>query len=82
LRQHGAAIAAYDALAVGYGAATRGDFAALRGRLAGLAGLGSIWPKRRQVQAQTTDVENWRRFMAPRVPPWDVPARYRHLGNG
>ena len=82
LRQHGAAIAAYDALAVGNGAATRGDFAALRGRLAGLAGLGSIWPKRRQVQAQTTDVENWRRFMTPRVPPWDVPARYRHLGNG
>ncbi len=82
LRQHGPAIAAYDALAVGYGVATRGDFAALRGRLAGLRGLPQVWPKRRQVQAQTTDVENWRRFMAPRVPPWAVPQRYRHLVTG
>ena len=79
LRRHWETIVGYDALAVGYGAATRGDFASLRGRLAGLAGLGGVWPKRRQVQAQTVDADNWRRFMQPRIAPWQVPNRYRHL---
>lgn len=75
----GPVMALYDVLATGYGVAQRGDVAALRGRLAGIAGLARIWPKRRQVQAQTTDVNNWRRFMSPLVPPWQVPARYAHL---
>jgi GT2 family glycosyltransferase len=76
---HWPAVVGYDALAVGYGVLQRGDFAALRGRLAGLAGLAQVWPKRRRVQAQIVDADNWRRFMAPRVPPWQVPHRYRHL---
>ena len=75
----GPAMAGYDALAAGYGVVQRGDLASLRGRLAGLAGLRRIWPKRKIVQAQTRDVENWRRFMSPRVPPWQVPTRYTHL---
>lgn len=81
LRRQWPVVAGYDALAVGYGVVKRGDFAALRGRLAGLAGLPGLWPKRRQVQAQTIDIENWRRFMAPRVAPWQVPQRYAHLEN-
>ena len=28
---------------------------------------------------QIVDAENWRRFVAPRVAPWEVPNRYRHL---
>jgi GT2 family glycosyltransferase len=76
---HGPVMSLYDALAVGYGVLRRGDGAALRGRLAGLAGLARILPKRRQVQGQIVDAENWRRYMAPRVPPWQVPARYTHL---
>jgi GT2 family glycosyltransferase len=79
LRRHGPAMAAYDLLAAGYGLAQRGDLASLRGRLAGLGGLRSVWPKRRIVQQQTVDVHNWRRFMSPRVPPWQVPGRYAHL---
>jgi GT2 family glycosyltransferase len=79
LRAHGPAMLGYDVLAGGYGVVQRGDLASLRGRLAGWAGLRRIWPKRKVVQAQTVDVENWRRFMAPRVPPWQVPARYAHL---
>jgi GT2 family glycosyltransferase len=75
----GTVMALYDLLATGYGVVQRGDFAALRGRVAGLQGLDRIWPKRREVQAHTLDVDNWRRFMAPLVPPWQVPARYRHL---
>jgi GT2 family glycosyltransferase len=75
----GSVMALYDALATGYGVAQRGDMAALRGRLAGLRGLARIWPKRTQVQAQTVDVKNWRRFMLPLVPPWQVPTRYSHL---
>lgn len=81
LAAHWPAIVGYDALAVGYAAARRGDFAALRGRLAGLAGLPALWPKRRQVQAQIVDADNWRRFMAPSVPPWQVPNRYTHLAH-
>jgi GT2 family glycosyltransferase len=79
LRRYGPAMALYDLLAVGYGLAQRGDLASLRGRLAGLASLRAVWPKRRRVQEQTVDVENWRRFMNPRVPPWQVPDRYAHL---
>lgn len=78
---HWPAIVGYDTLAVGYAMARRGDLAALRGRLAGLAGLPALWPKRRQVQEHIIDVENWRRFMAPRVPPWQVPNRYAHLAR-
>ena len=47
--------------------------------IAGLAGLPRLWPKRRQVQAQVVDADNWRRFMSPQVPPWQVPHRYAHL---
>jgi GT2 family glycosyltransferase len=79
LRRYGPAMAAYDTLAVGYGLYQRGDLSSLRGRLAGLRGLRSIWPKRRRVQEQTVDVDNWRRFMSPRVAPWKVPDRYAHL---
>jgi GT2 family glycosyltransferase len=78
---HGPAMAGYDALAVSYGIAQRGDLVSLRGRLAGLAGLRRMWPKRKAVQARTVDVENWRRFMYPRVPPWQVPMRYAHLAD-
>jgi hypothetical protein len=74
-------IAAYDLLAVGYGVAMRGDMAGLRGRLAGLRGLPRMADKRRAVQASIGDLENWRRFMAPQVPPWAVPDRYRHLAK-
>lgn len=79
LRRHWPALAGYDGLAVGYGVLQRGDFASLRGRLAGLAGLGQVWPKRKLVQSQIVDADNWRRFMSPRVPPWQVPNRYAHL---
>lgn len=79
LRRCWPAVVGYDALAVGYGVMQRGDFASLRGRLAGLAGLPRLWPKRRQVQAQVVDADNWRRFMSPRVLPWQVPHRYAHL---
>jgi len=72
-------IVGYDALAVGYGVAQRGDFASLRGRLAGICGLRQVWPKRRAVQAAIVDIENWRRFMSPLVAPWAVRARYTHL---
>lgn len=73
------AIAGYDALAVGYGVALRGDLASLHGRLAGLRGLHRMWPKRRAVQASIVDLENWRRYMSPLVAPWAVRARYAHL---
>lgn len=82
LLRHGPAMLGYDALAAGYGVATRGDFAAVRGRLAGLAGLPALWPKRRQVQEALVDVDNWRRCMQPSVPPWQVPRRYAHLETG
>ncbi|MBK8047982.1 MAG: glycosyltransferase family 2 protein [Anaerolineales bacterium] len=75
-------IAGYDAMAVGYGVIQRGDLASLRGRLAGLAGLPTVWSKRREVQRRIEDVENWRRWMQPMVAPWQVPARYRHLAPG
>ena len=78
----GPIMAGYDVLAAGYGFVQRGDLASLRGRLAGLAGLARIWPKRKLVQAQTCDVDNWRRFMSPRVPPLQVPRRYAHLAEG
>ncbi len=78
----GPIMAGYDVLAAGYGFAQRGDLASLRGRLAGIAGLARIWPKRKLVQAQTCDVDNWRRFMSPRVPPLQVPRRYAHLAQG
>jgi GT2 family glycosyltransferase len=81
LRRYGPAMVAYDTLAVGYGLFQRGDLSSLRGRLAGLGGLRSVWPKRRRVQEQTVDVDNWRRFMSPRVAPWKVPDRYAHLGT-
>ncbi len=82
LRRYGPAMATYDLLAAGYGLAQRGDLASLRGRLAGLAGLRTIWPKRRRVQEQIVDVDNWRRFVRPLVPPWKVPDRYAHLEAG
>jgi hypothetical protein len=72
-------IVAYDGLAVGYGVTTRGDLAGLQGRLAGLRGLPHMMAKRRNVQRTIVDLDNWRRFMTPQVPPWAVPDRYRHL---
>ena len=82
LWMQGPVMAGYDVLAAGYGFVQRGDLASLRGRLAGMAGLPRIWAKRKTVQAQTVDVDNWRRFMSPRVPPWRVPTRYAHLAEG
>ena len=57
----------------------RGDLGSLRGRLAGLAGLPAVWRKRKLIQSQVVDAANWRRFMSPRVAPWQVPNRYAHL---
>lgn len=79
LAEHGLMMASYDALATSYGVVQRGDLASLRGRLAGIAGLHTTWRKRKLVQAQTSDVDNWRRFMSARVAPWKVPERYSHL---
>jgi hypothetical protein len=72
-------ILAYDALAAGYGLATRGDLAAWRGRMAGWAALPRFLAKRRRIQSTWQDVDNWRRAMSPTEPPWAIPRRYAHL---
>ena len=75
-------ILAYDAMAVGYGLATRGDLASWRGRMAGWRALPRFLAKRRQIQARWHDVDNWRQAMSATEPPWTVPKRYAHLRAG
>jgi GT2 family glycosyltransferase len=72
-------IAGYDTLAVTWGMVRRRDLASLQGRLAGLRGLAPWLAKRRHVHDRWRDVDNWRRLLAPLVPPWAVPRRYAHL---
>lgn len=72
-------IVAYDLLAVAYGGLSTGQWALLRGRLAGLRALPTSLAKRRRIQRQWHDDENWRRLLQPIQPPWRVARRYLHL---
>ncbi len=69
----------YDLGTLPYTLVVRGELSAIRGRWAALKNLNVILPKRRLVQSQIRDLDNWARFMQPVVPPWRVSQRYRHL---
>lgn len=71
----------YDLAAVLYALVVRRDFSPLQGRLEGLRGLPGIWRRRREVQALRRENRGqpWYRYLSPLIPPWRVPARYRHL---
>jgi len=79
LRRHLPAITAYDGAASLYGLTRRGDAALVRGRIAGLRGLAPILKKRRAIQQQWRNVDNWAPFMEPMEAPWRVSQRYAHL---
>ena len=79
LNDHLAQIIAYDLMAAGYGLATRRDAALLRGRMAALQQLPKFLEKRRIIQQQWHDFDNWARLIAPTETPWAVSQRYAHL---
>ena len=81
LNDHLAQIIAYDLMATGYGLSTRGDAALLRGRMAALQQLPKFLEKRRVIQQQWHDVDNWARLIAPTEAPWAVSQRYAHLDS-
>lgn len=72
----------YDLAAVLYALVVRRDVSSLQGRLEGLRGLPGVWRQRRMAQAlrRGSREQPWHRYLSPLVPPWRVPARYRHLG--
>ena len=74
-------IVLYDLAAVVYALVVRRDASSLQGRLEGLRGLPGVWRRRREVQAlrQENWGQPWHRHLSPLIPPWRVPARYRHL---
>jgi GT2 family glycosyltransferase len=75
----------YDLAAMLYALVALRDVHALRGRLAGLAGIRRMWAKRcgeaaracRSSQKGRLDVA----WLEPLSSPWQVLARYRHLGR-
>ncbi|MBU0705404.1 MAG: glycosyltransferase family 2 protein [Chloroflexi bacterium] len=74
-------IVLYDLAAVLYALVVRRDISSLQGRLEGLRGLPGVWRRRREVQALRRENRGqpWHRHLSPLIPPWRVPARYRHL---
>ncbi len=74
----------YDLAAVLYSALGRRDFVAMSGRVQGIRNLAGMWRKRRAIRALRRHVCqkrtcNWRDQLDPLIPPWKIPARYRHL---
>lgn len=66
----------YDVAAILYALLARRDLHALRGRLAGLRGFRQMWRKRPPHSGPRGDIA----WLAPLIWPWQVTARYRHLG--
>ena len=74
-------IVLYDLAAVLYALVSRREVSPLQGRLAGLKGLPRIWRRRRAAQAlrRRNRGQPWHCYLSSLIPPWRVPARYRHL---
>jgi len=71
----------YDLMATIYGLIRYNNWASLKGRASGLAHLAKFWQKRRKIQRQWKDIDNWRNFVQPIVAPYKVSERYAHLEN-
>jgi GT2 family glycosyltransferase len=76
-------IVAYDLAAVLFALITLRDVNPLRGRLEGLKGLPGILRKRQEAQAliKSNRGQPWHRYLSSFAPPWQVRARYQHLGR-
>ncbi len=74
-------IVLYDLAAVLYALVARREISPLQGRLAGLWELPCVWRQRRAVQSLRKENRGrpWHHYLSPLIPPWRVPARYRHL---
>ncbi len=72
-------ILAYDLMSVMTSILLTHNFSSLQGRLAALRQLPLFLRKRRSIQQQWRQVDNWRRLMAPIALPNSVLKRYAHL---